>query len=94
MFGGGNNMDNIPTSELSVSDFIDGALSIIDLLVKAELAPSKSEARRNVQQCGVSIDGEKVIDTNAVVTLDSIKAKGEIVVKRGKKAFRKVKVAD
>lgn len=93
LFGGGNNRDNIPTSELNESDFADGTIGILDLLVKAELAPSKSEARRNVQQGGVSVDGEKVTDVNAVVTLDSIIEKGEIVVKRGKKAFRKVKIA-
>ena len=94
LFGGGGNMDNIPTSELSAVDFSDGAIGILDLLVKAELAPSKSEARRNVQQGGVSVDGEKVADVNAVITLESVKEKGEIVVKRGKKAFRRVKVTD
>lgn len=94
LFGGGSNMDNIPTSELSAADFSDGAIGILDLIVKAELAPSKSEARRNVQQGGVSVDGEKVTDVNAVITLESVKEKGEIVVKRGKKAFRRVKVTD
>lgn len=93
LFGGGSNKDNIPTSELSENDFTEGAIGILDLLVKAELAPSKSEARRNVQQGGVSVDGEKVTDVNAAVMLDSIIEKGEIVVKRGKKSFRKVKIA-
>ncbi len=93
LFAGGNGLDNIPTTELTADDFTDGAIGILDLLVKAELAPSKSEARRNVQQGGVSVDGEKVTDVNAVITADSVSEKGEIIVKRGKKAFRKVKLA-
>ncbi len=90
LFAGGSNTDNIPTTELSDSDFTDGKITILDLLVKAELAPSKSEARRNVQQGGVSIDGEKVTDVNAAITSEFIREKGSIVVKRGKKAFRKI----
>ncbi len=93
LFGGGSNMDNIPTSELAESDFTDGAIGILDLLVKAQLAPSKSEARRNVQQGGVSVDGEKITDVNTSVALSSIEEKGEIVVKKGKKTFRRVKVS-
>lgn len=92
LFGGGSNMDNIPTSEFSEDDFTDGSIGILDLLVKSELAPSKSEARRNVQQGGVSVDGEKITDVNAAISLDILREKGEIVVKRGKKAFRKVKI--
>ncbi len=93
LFGGGSNMDNIPTSELAESDFTDGAIGILDLLVKAQLAPSKSEARRNVQQGGVSVDGEKITDVNTSVALSSIEEKGEIVVKKGKKTFRRVRVS-
>lgn len=92
LFGGGSNMDNIPTSEFSEDDFTDGSIGILDLLVKSELAPSKSEARRNVQQGGVSVDGEKITDVNAAISLDILREKGEIVIKRGKKAFRKVKI--
>lgn len=92
LFGGGSNMDNIPTIELSENDFTDGSIGILDLLVKSELAPSKSEARRNVQQGGVSVDGEKITDVNAAISLELLQEKGEIVVKRGKKAFRKVKI--
>lgn len=92
LFGGGNNMDNIPTSELVPDDFTNGGIAILDLLVKAGLAPSKSEAKRNVEQGGVSVDGEKITDIRTIITLDSIMSKGELVVKRGKKAFRRVKV--
>ena len=93
LFAGGSNTDNIPTTELSDSDFTDGKITILDLLVKSELAPSKSEARRNVQQGGVSVDGEKVTDVNSEITAEFIRKKGDIVVKRGKKAFRKIKLA-
>ncbi|MBQ2603744.1 MAG: tyrosine--tRNA ligase [Clostridia bacterium] len=93
LFGSGSNTENMPTTELSDSDFTDGKINILDLLVKSTLAPSKSEARRNVVQGGVTVDGEKVSDVAFEITADEISAKGEIVVKRGKKAFRKIKKA-
>ncbi len=93
LFAGGSNSDNIPTAELSDSDFTDGRINILDLLVKSGLAPSKSEARRNVQQGGVSVDGEKVADVNAEFESALIREKGDIVVKRGKKAFRRIRLA-
>ncbi len=92
LFAGGADSADIPTTELSDSDFTDGKINIIDLLVKAGLAPSKSEARRNVQQGGVSVDGEKITDVNAEFAADYILEKGSIVAKRGKKAFRKIKI--
>ena len=92
LFAGGGNSADIPTTELSDSDFNDGIINILDLLVKAGLAPSKSEARRNVQQGGVSVDGEKITDVAAEFMADSIREKGDIVAKRGKKAFRRIKL--
>ncbi|MBQ3692319.1 MAG: tyrosine--tRNA ligase, partial [Clostridia bacterium] len=92
LFAGGGNSADIPTTELSDSDFNDGRINILDLLVKAGLAPSKSEARRNVQQGGVSVDGEKITDVAAEFMADSIREKGDIVAKRGKKAFRRIKL--
>ena len=92
LFAGGGNSADIPTTELSDSDFNDGRINILDLLVKAGLAPSKSEARRNVQQGGVSVDGEKITDVAAEFTADYIREKGDIVAKRGKKAFRRIKL--
>ncbi len=84
------NAANMPTVELSDADLEDGKIDIISLLVKADLAPSRSEARRNIQQGGVSVNGEKVTDIQATV------AKEELVegagVKRGKKKFKKVVV--
>ena len=90
LFGGGASDANVPTVTLSDADFNNGELNILDLLVKAGLAPSKSEARRNVQQGGVSVDGEKVTDVSAAVKADDIKAKDGVMVRRGKKAYRKV----
>ncbi len=92
LFAGGADSDNIPTTVLADDDFTDGGINIVDLLVKASLAPSKSEARRNVTQGGVTVDGEKIGDPAYLITKDDIASKGEIVVKRGKKSFRKIKI--
>ena len=84
------NAANMPTVELSDSDLEDGKIDIISLLVKADLAPSRSEARRNIQQGGVSVNGEKVTDIQATVAKEEL-VEGA-VVKRGKKKFKKVVV--
>ena len=81
---------NMPTAELTLDDFRDGTIDIISILHKSGLVPSRSEGRRAVEQGGVSVDGEKVTDFTKVYTAEEI---GEgIVVKRGKKNFRKVVV--
>lgn len=80
---------DMPTTELTADDLTDGKIDILTMLVKGELVPSKSEARRAVQQGGVSVDGEKITDIYAVFTADAIGTEG-IVVKKGKKNFRKV----
>nr|MBP3598673.1 tyrosine--tRNA ligase [Eubacterium sp.] len=79
----------MPEVELTDADFEDGNIGILNLLVKAGLAPSNGEARRNVQQGGVSIDGEKVEDARMLVSKDSIGEEG-IVLKRGKKKFMRI----
>mgnify|MGYP002853439622 CR=1 FL=1 len=91
LFGGGGDSANMPETLLTEDDFEDGKIGLLNLLVKAGLAPSNGEARRNVQQGGVSIDGEKVSDPRATVTRESIGEKG-IVIKRGKKKFMKIVV--
>lgn len=80
---------DMPTTELTADDLADGKIDILTVLVKGGLVPSKSEARRAVQQGGVSVDGEKITDIYASFTADAIKEEG-IVVKKGKKNFRKV----
>ena len=84
------NAANMPTVELADSDLEDGKIDIISLLVKADLAPTRSEARRNIQQGGVSVNGEKVTDIQATVAKEEL-VEGA-VVKRGKKKFKKVVV--
>ena len=87
LFGAGADAD-IPTAEISEADLIDGAIDILTILVKAGLVPSKSEARRAVDQGGVTVEGEKVTDIKALYTAETLK--NGIVVRRGKKAFKKV----
>ena len=80
----------MPEAELSDADFEDGSIGILNLLVKAGLASSNGEARRNVEQGGVSIDGEKITDVKMKVESDRIGEEG-IILKRGKKKFMRIK---
>lgn len=80
---------NMPTAELEEADFVEGNIDILTMLVKSGLVPSKSEARRAVQQGGVAVDGEKVEDIKTEYTKDDLSGEG-IVLRRGKKNFRKV----
>ena len=87
LFGAGADAD-IPTADIAEADLIDGAIDILSILVKAGLVPSKSEARRAVEQGGVTVEGEKITDIKALYTAEALK--NGIVVRRGKKAFKKV----
>ncbi len=89
LFAGGGDSAHMPTVELSSADFADGDMDILSLLVKTELAPSRSDARRAVEQGGVSVADEKVTDIRTAYNADSFGADG-LVVKRGKKKFVKV----
>ena len=88
LFSGAAHAD-MPTTEIEEADLTDGAIDLISLLVKAELAPTRSEARRNIEQGGVTVDGEKVSDIKATFTKDALAGDG-MVIKRGKKKFKKV----
>ncbi len=88
LFTGGAS-EHMPTTEISEEDLTDGAIDIISLLVKSELASTRSEGRRNVEQGGVTVDGEKVTDFRAVFTKEALAGDG-IVIKRGKKKFKRV----
>lgn len=88
LFTGGNAAD-MPTCELTDDDFREGTIDILDILLKSGLAGSRSEARRNVEQGGVSVDGNAVNDVKAVFAKESLEGEG-VVVKRGKKKFVKV----
>ncbi len=84
LFGGGGNTENMPSTEIPAAEIPGEGINIMDLLVKTGLAPSKSEARRLVQQGGISVDDVKVTDPNAPVKID-----GEVIIKKGKKVFHK-----
>ena len=80
---------DMPTTELTEADLTDGKIDILTMLVKTGLVPSKSEARRAVQQGGVSVEGEKVTDIYTEFAGEQMDGEG-LVVKKGKKNFRKV----
>ncbi len=79
----------MPTAEITAEDLEDGCIDILTLLMKSGLVPSKSEARRAVQQGGVAVDGEKITNIQEVFTEDAFAGEG-LVLKKGKKNFRKV----
>ena len=89
LFSGAGASANMPTIEVNADDFANGTMDIMAVLVKAGPCESRSEARRGVQQGGVSVDGEKVTDISTTYTLDDFAGEGK-VVKRGKKKFAKV----
>ena len=89
LFAGGGASANIPSFALEEADFTEGAIDILTLLNKCGLAASKSEARRNVEQGGVSVDGTQVKDIKASFAKEQFAGEG-LLVKRGKKNFMKV----
>ena len=89
LFSGGNHAD-MPAAEITEADLRDGVIDIMGLLVSAGLCASRSEARRAVEQGGVTINGEKVTDIKTTYTPDNIKYAEEFVLKRGKKKFCKI----
>ena len=95
LFVSGGDDANMPSTQLADDDFQDGAIAILDLLVRTGLAPSKSEARRLVQQNGVSIDsgdGFAAIGDVAFTLPKDVVASGKVLVKKGKKVFHKVTI--
>ncbi|MCM1046666.1 MAG: tyrosine--tRNA ligase [Candidatus Gastranaerophilales bacterium] len=88
LFAGGNAAE-MPTCKLCEADFTEGKIDILGVLVKAGLNVSRSEARRAVEQGGVTVDGEKVTDVKAVYELEQFEGEG-LVVRRGKKNFKRV----
>jgi tyrosyl-tRNA synthetase len=89
LFAGGANTEHMPSTELSEEDFTDGVIDIVSLLVKSGLAKSRSEGRRNVEQGGVALDGEKISDFQCTISMEEFKGDGKIL-KRGKKNFNRV----
>ena len=87
LFGGGSDDSDMPTTVLSAEQLTDGSIAILDLLLACKLAPSKSEARRLVQQGGVFVNDEKVPTIDVKFTADDLKA--GLKIRKGKKVFHK-----
>ena len=90
LFAGGGNKENMPSVTLTDADFRDGVIDILQVLVSAKLCSSRSEARRSVEQGGVSVNDEKVTDIKTTYTADDFKS--EFIVKKGKKNFCKIEM--
>lgn len=91
LFEGGCSTDNMPSFQLLQEDFTDGSIDVLGILQKSGLCASRSEARRNVEQGGVYVDGVVTRDIKAVFTREQFAGEG-LVVRRGKKNFMKVVV--
>ena len=92
LFVGGGDMSNVPATQLTAGDLTDGAIGVLDLMVKCKLAPSKKEARRLVEQGGVEVNGQKVAGATAAYTADDLAGEG-LMIKKGKKVFHKAVLA-
>ena len=88
LFGGAASLDNVPEFKLSLNE-LEAGINVMDLVVKANFIPSKSEARRLIQQGGLCLNDEKVCDFNYIVKKDDLKD-NYILIKKGKKNFLKV----
>ena len=89
IFAGGGNSENMPSTELSADDFTDEGINIIDAMIKAGLVTSRGEARRLIEQGGVSVDDVKITAPNYVIPLADFD-KGYAIIKKGKKVFHKI----
>ena len=88
LFSQGGDKANMPTTTLTDGDLTDGAVAVLDLMLKCGLAPSKKEARRLVEQGGVEADGVKVTDITRVFTADELSGEG-VILKKGKKVYHR-----
>ncbi len=88
LFTGGGDTANMPSTQLTEEDFMEGSIGVLDLMVKGKLAPSKGEARRLVQQGGVFVQNEKVSDIAANFSKDQLAGEG-LVMRKGKKTFHR-----
>ncbi|MBQ9511196.1 MAG: tyrosine--tRNA ligase [Clostridia bacterium] len=87
LFSGAGDVEHMPTTSLSEADFTDGKISVLDMLVKSALAPSKGDARRLIQQGGVLLCDEKV--TDVYTSVEREKFNDNVVIKKGKKNYQK-----
>ncbi len=92
LFSNNADTENMPTTSLSKSDFIDEEIPVTDILIKTGICKSKGEGRRLIEQGGISVDDKKVDSVVATLKISDFK-EGYIVIKKGKKIFHKVKIA-
>ena len=88
LFGGGGDRDSMPTTELDGGSFSDGEIGILNLLTACGLAASRGEARRLVQQGGVSVNDEKISDIDRTFERALFQGEG-VIIKKGKKVFHR-----
>ena len=88
LFGGGGSKENMPATELTAADFADGQIGALALLVRCGLAASNGEARRLIQQGGLSVDEKKVTDAAAAFPQELFSGEG-VILKKGKKVFHR-----
>ena len=91
LFVGGGDMTNVPATQLTQSDLTDGAIGVLDMMVKCKLALSKKEARRLVEQGGVEVNGKKVETATASYTAADLSGEG-LMVKKGKKIYHRAHI--
>ena len=89
IFAGAGNSENMPSTQLSAEDFSDEGINIIDAMIKAGLVASRGEARRLIEQGGVSVDDAKITAPNYIIPLADFD-KGYAIIKKGKKVFHKI----
>lgn len=88
LFGAGASVDDMPSTQLEESDFTDGAIGIIDLLTRTGLVSSRGEARRLIDQGGISVDDQKASSVSDTIPVSQFE-KGYVIIKKGKKVFHK-----
>ena len=91
LFVGGGDMSNVPSTTLTQDNLTDGTIGILDLMVTCKLAPSKKEARRLVEQGGVTVNDQKVSDVNQRYTADDLSGDG-LMIRKGKKVFHRAQM--
>ena len=92
IFAGKGSSENMPTVSFTEADFVDGKLSVTEALIRAEIAKSKGEGKRLIEQGGITVNDEKITDVFA--TIDRSAFEGEVILKKGKKIFKKLIIAN
>ena len=88
----GAGSEHMPTLDLTASDLTDGKIDLLSILVKSGLCASRGDARRNVEQGGVTVAEEKVTDSKKEYSAEELSGEG-LIVRRGKKNFVKVRIS-